>query len=186
MKSRFLALALVLTMAASLVGCGNKAAEVTEEQTAVEETAAPETEQVEEPVEETESEATEVAGIDLEDGVYQVDFNTDSSMFHVNEAMNGHGTLTVKDGQATVHISLVSDKIQNLYVGLAADAESDEANWLQSTDDEVTYDDGTSEMVHGFDVPVASLDTEFDLALIGEKGVWYDHKVSVTNPVVEE
>ena len=107
-------------------------------------------------------------------------------MFHVNEAMNGHGTLTVKDGQATVHISLVSKKVVNLYLGLAADAESDEANWLQPTEDEVTYEDGTTETVYGFDVPVAALDTEFDLALIGEKGVWYDHKVSVSNPVVEE
>ncbi len=184
MKKRFLVL--VLTMAAALVGCGNKAAEVTEEQTAVEETAVPEIEQVEDTAEETESEATEVAGIDLEDGVYQVDFDKDSGMFHVNEAMNGHGTLTVKDGQATVHISLVSKKIQNLYLGLAADAESDEANWLQPTEDEVTYEDGTTETVYGFDVPVAALDTEFDLALIGEKGVWYDHKVSVSNPVVEE
>ena len=191
MKNRFLALALVLTMAASLAACGNKGTEA-QETPAVEETATEQTEEV------TVDEATDVDAegadssdvsaeeIGLEDGVYQVDFNTDSSMFHVNEAMNGHGTLTVKDGQATVHISLVSDKIQNLYVGLAADAESDEANWLQSTDDEVTYDDGTSEMVHGFDVPVAALDKEFDLALIGEKGVWYDHKVSVTNPVIEE
>lgn len=186
MKNRFLALALVLTMAASLAGCGNKAAEVTDEQTVAEETVAPETEQVEEPAEETESEATEVAGIDLEDGVYQVDFDTDSGMFHVNEAMNGHGTLTVKDGQAIVHISLVSKKVVNLYLGLAADAESDEANWLQPTEDEVTYEDGTTETVYGFDVPVAALDTEFDLALIGEKGVWYDHKVSVSNPVIEE
>jgi len=32
-----------------------------------------------------------------------------------------------------------------------------------------------------------ALDKEFDLALIGKKGTWYDHKVSVTNPVkVEE
>ncbi|MBR5637775.1 MAG: hypothetical protein IKW81_12675, partial [Pseudobutyrivibrio sp.] len=124
----------------------------------------------------------ETAGIDLVDGVYQVDFTTDSGMFHVNEAMNGHGELTVENGQATVHISLVSKKIVNLYVGLATDAETDEANWLQPTEDEITYEDGTTDVVYGFDVPVQALDTEFDLALIGEKGVWYDHKVSVSNP----
>lgn len=34
---------------------------------------------------------------------------------------------------------------------------------------------------------IPALDKEFDLALIGKKGTWYDHKVSVTNPVeVEE
>ena len=38
-----------------------------------------------------------------------------------------------------------------------------------------------------FDIPVPALDEEFDLALIGKKGTWYDHKVSVSNPVpVEE
>ena len=65
-------------------------------------------------------------------------------MFHVNEAYDGHGTLTVKGGKMTVHITLVSKKIVNLYAGLAADAEKDEANWLQPTEDEVKYDDGTS------------------------------------------
>ena len=33
------------------------------------------------------------------------------------------------------------------------------------------------------DIPVASVGEEFDLALIGTKGVWYDHKVSVLNPI---
>ena len=35
----------------------------------------------------------------LPDGVYTADFDTDSSMFHANEANDGKGTLTVKDGQ---------------------------------------------------------------------------------------
>ena len=118
----------------------------------------------------------------LEDGVYQAEFKTDSGMFHVNEACKGLGTLTVKNGQMTIHISLVSKKIVNLYLGLAADAEGDTANWLQPTEDEIKYEDGTTEVVYGFDVPVRALNTEFDLALIGEKGVWYDHKVSVSNP----
>ena len=189
MKNRFLALALVLVMSAAMVGCGNKGTEetaVNEAATeAVEETAATEeaseTSETEEVVNE-EATADETEGIGLEDGVYQVDFDTDSGMFHVNEAMDGHGTLTVENGEATVHISLVSKKIVNLYVGLAADAENDEANWLLPTEDEITYEDGTTEVVYGFDVPVKALDEEFDLALIGEKGVWYDHKVSVSNP----
>ena len=37
--------------------------------------------------------------------------------------------------------------------------------------------------MYGFDVPVLALDEEFDLALIGTKGKWYNHKVSVSNPV---
>ena len=35
--------------------------------------------------------------------------------------------------------------------------------------------------VSSFDIPVPALDEEFDVAaLIGKKGVWYDHKVSVS------
>ena len=56
----------------------------------------------------------------------------------------------------------------------------DGAEWLQPTEDEVTYSDGWTETVYGFDVPVPVLDEEFDLALLGKKGSWYDHKVSVS------
>lgn len=118
----------------------------------------------------------------LADGVYTADFNTDSSMFHANEACDGKGTLTVKDGEMVIHISLPSKSVQNLYPGLAEDAEKEGAELLQPTVDTVTYSDGMSEEVHGFDVPVPALDEEFDLALIGTKGTWYDHKVSVSNP----
>lgn len=117
----------------------------------------------------------------LEDGVYTAEFDTDSSMFHVNEADNGCGTLTVKDGKMTMHIRLVSKKIVNLYVGTAADAEKDGAELLQPTSEEVTYSDGTTEEVYAFDVPVEALDQEFDLAILGTKGTWYDHKVSVSD-----
>ena len=122
----------------------------------------------------------------LPDGVYTADFDTDSSMFHANEANDGKGTLTVKDGQMTFHVSLVSKTILNLYPGLAEDAKTDSAELLQPTTDTVTYSDGLSDEVYGFDIPVPALDTEFDLALIGKKGVWYDHKVSVSNPVPME
>ena len=57
------------------------------------------------------SSAVETAA--LPDGVYTADFDTDSSMFHANEANDGKGTLTVKDGQMTFHVSLASKKIVN-------------------------------------------------------------------------
>ena len=103
-------------------------------------------------------------------------------MFHVNEACDGKGTLTVKDGKASIHISLTSKNIVNLFCGLAEDAQEDGAELLEPVVDAVTYSDGMTEEVYGFDVPVPALDEEFDLALIGTKGVWYDHKVKVTNP----
>ncbi len=118
----------------------------------------------------------------LEDGVYTADFDTDSSMFHVSEACDGKGTLTVENGQMTIHISLSSQNIVNLYPGLAEDAQKEGAALLEPTLDSVTYSDGITEEVYGFDVPVPALDEEFDLALVGTKGTWYDHKVSVSNP----
>lgn len=171
MKKKFFSLMLVAAMAFSMVACGaDKEADASAE-TVVETVEEPAEESVEEP---------EVAKLDLEDGEYTVDFTTDSGMFHINETLDNKATLTVEDGVGTVHITLAGTGIINLYVGLAADAESDEANWLNYTEDEVTYDDGMTETVYGFDVPVSVLNEEFDLALLGTKGTWYDHKVKVT------
>lgn len=127
--------------------------------------------------------ASEANADALEDGTYAADFTTDSSMFHVNEAEEGKGVLTVKDGQMTIHVSLTSENIQNLFPGSAEDAKKDGAELLQPTKDTVKYSDGTEEVVNGFDVPVPALDEEFPLALIGTKGKWYDHMVKVSNPV---
>lgn len=121
----------------------------------------------------------------LEDGTYTADFTTDNAMFHVNEAKDGKGDLTVKDGKMTIHISLASKNIVNLFEGTAEDAQKDGAKLLEPTTDTVTYSDGTTEEVYGFDVPVPAIDEEFDLALLGTKGKWYDHKVKVSNPVKE-
>lgn len=185
---KLLALTLAaLLLAAVLTGCASAPAEppaadsqpTQTEQPAAEEPAAEQPAAEEPPAAEEEPAAEEPA---LADGVYTADFDTDSSMFHANEACNGKGTLTVQDGEMTIHVSLVSKTILNLFPGLAEDAQKDGAVLLQPTTDTVTYSDGLSEEVYGFDIPVPALDTEFDLALIGKKGVWYDHKVSVSNP----
>ena len=176
--TRFVSLlAVSALLAASLAGCGSSASSVassasSEAVSSVAESA----------VSEAASEsAAASSALALEDGTYTAEFDTDSSMFHVNEASDGKGTLTVEDGQMTLHISLQSKKIVNLYVGMAADAPDHEADWLQPTTDTVTYSDGTSEEVYGFDVPVKALDTDFQLAILGTKGKWYDHTVSVRN-----
>ncbi|MGB4981897.1 MAG: iron transporter, partial [Gemmiger qucibialis] len=117
----------------------------------------------------------------LPDGVYTAEFETDSSMVHANEACDGKGTLTVADGKMTFHVSLASKKIVNLYLGTAEDAPSHESDWLQPTTDTVTYSDGTSDEVYGYDIPLDAVDTDFQLAILGTKGTWYDHTVSVRN-----
>ena len=132
------------------------------------------------------SDKEKASDTELEDGVYTAEFDTDSSMFHVNEANDGKGELTVKDGKMTIHVSLESKKILNLFAGKAEDAQKEGAELLEPTTDTVTYSDGTSKEVYGFDIPVPALDEEFDVALIGTKGKWYDHKVSVTKPEKKE
>ncbi len=182
MKRTIALFLLVILFAAVFAACGAK----TQEEKPIE-TPSPETEATPEPTGEPAPEPTAVPGpesrIDLPDGVYTAEFKTDSSMFHVNEANKGIGILTVKDGKAIIHVSLVGKSILNLYPGLAEDAQKEGAALLEPTTDTVTYDDGETEEVYGFDVPVPVIGEEFDLALIGKKGKWYDHKVSVQNPV---
>ena len=171
MKKKLLVLVLSAVMAVGMMsGCGAKSDTSDTKAKTAESSSAKE--------EETEKQTE----CELEDGTYTAEFKTDSGMFHVNEANDGCGTLTVKDGKMTIHISLVSKKIINLFVGTAADAAKDGAKLLEPTTDTVKYSDGTTEEVYGFDVPVEALDQEFDLAILGTKGTWYDHKVSVSDP----
>lgn len=170
-------IAILLTLLLLLAGCGAKTEPA--QTAAPAETSVP-TETAEAPAETTATEA--VPAVTLPDGVYTAAFDTDSSMFHANEACEGRGTLTVKDGKMSLHVSLVSKSILNLYPGLAEDAQKEGAAILEHTLDEVVYADGYKDTVFGFDIPVPVLNEEFDLALIGKKGIWYDHKVSVSDP----
>lgn len=171
MKKKGIVLFSILLLACTLFsGCSDKSSE--------QKSSSAEDGKVSKKAEETEK----TVKSELPDGSYKADFKTDSGMFHVSEACDGKGTLTVKNGKMTIHISLGSKKILKLYPGLAEDAEKDGAELLSPTVDTVTYSDGSTEEVYGFDVPVPALDEEFDLALIGTKEKWYDHKVSVSNP----
>ncbi len=184
-KTIFLTGALVFSMA-FMSACTGKTED--QQEAAVEETVTAAKEVTEEPEEseaaaEVQEDTAETTQAILPDGTYDAEFSTDSSMFHVSEACDGKGVLTVENGQMTIHVSLASKKILNLYPGSAEDAQKDGAQLLEPTVDEVTYSDGLTDEVYGFDIPVPALDEEFDVALIGTKGKWYDHKVCVSNPV---
>ena len=118
MSALLLSLALMIGL---LAGCSGK-----ENQTATEPAAetASQAETVSGTEDVSETEEAEPAAV-LEDGTYTADFNTDSGMFHVNEAYDGKGTLTVADGKMVIHVSLTSKNILNLFAGLAEDAEKD-------------------------------------------------------------
>ena len=178
---QFLSLsAAALLLAVSLTGCGTSSSSGAAGSAASSEAAASSVA--------SSAAASESTAAALPDGLYTAEFDTDSSMFHANEACDGKGNLTVKDGVMTFHVSLVSKKIVNLYPGMAADAEDHKTDWLLPTTDTVTYTDGTSEEVYGYDIPVTALDEDFQLAILGTKGKWYDHTVSVRNaqPLIQE
>lgn len=84
------------------------------------------------------------------------------------------------------HVSLAGKSILNLYIGKAEDAKADKGNLLNPTNDKITYSDGLTETVFGFDIPVTKLNKEFDLSLLGKKDKWYDHKVSITDITEKE
>ena len=90
MKKKIAAmLGMAILASALMLGCGKKEeAAKTDTETLTEDTA----------------QSEEAGEAELEDGIYSAEFQTDSSMFHVNEACDGKGTLTVKDGQMTIHI----------------------------------------------------------------------------------
>jgi len=193
MKKKLILLLAAGSLAITLLGgCGNDAPVEsgnaqpveTEESTTVEQEISEEASS-EEQESETASDAQASAENEnlssLEDGIYLADFDTDSSMFRINETKDGKGILTVENGKMTIHVTLLSKKILNLYAGLAEDASKEGAELLQPTTDVVTYSDGLSDEVYGFDIPVPYLDEEFDVALVGTKGTWYDHKVSVSH-----
>ena len=81
----------------------------------------------------------------LPDGVYTAEFDTDSSMFHANEACDGKGTLTVADGKMTATIVWSSPNYDYMLV--------DGEKYLP------TNTEGNST----FEIPVAALDTALDV-----------------------
>ncbi len=167
-----------------LAGCGDKmlkdtsatASEATEEISSAE---TPYSE--EESVTSEQTHEEETASFDLEDGVYKVDFDTDNSMFHVNECYEGKAKLVVENGKALLYLVMPSKNILNLYLGRAEDAQEEGADLIAPSTVSVTYADGEEDEVYAFEVPVTVYGEDFDLALIGKKEVWYDHKVKISN-----
>ena len=102
-------------------------------------------------------------------------------MFHINEAYKNTVDLTVENGQMTAHATLAGTGIVKLFVGKKEDAKKDGAALLEPTLEEVKFSDGTTDKAYAFDVPVPVLDEPFDIAILGEKGTWYDHVVTVSN-----
>ena len=84
----------------------------------------------------------------------------------------------------TIHVSPASKSIVNLFYGLAEDAQKDGAELLQPTTDTVTYSDGLSDEVYGFDIPVPRWIRSLTSPSSARRASGTTlHKVSVTDPV---
>lgn len=180
MKRLKLVLAAAVAAAVLMTACGGTAESSPSEAASSNEQAEAAAEETTEDVEDEEPSVNEAG---LADGTYVVDVSTDSNMFHINEADEGTGVLTVENGEMSVHIRMPSKNIVNMYFGTKAEAQAEGAELIEPTTDEVTYSDGMTDEVYGFDVPVPVLGEEFTVAIIGTHGNWYEHKMLVENPV---
>lgn len=107
----------------------------------------------------------------LADGTYQIEAQTDSSMFR-----SEHCTLTVADGTYTATLALPGEGFSKLYFGTAEEAQD-------APEDEIYEffegDDGK----YTFEIPVAALDEPLPIAAFGHRrDRWYDHTITFVSP----
>lgn len=116
-----------------------------------------------EPQDVVEDDMTAVYGTDLKDGVYSVQVDSSSSMFHITAC-----ELTVENGEMTAAMEMSGTGYLYVYMGTAQEAaEADETSYLSFTEN----NDGT----HTFTVPVDALDAGIDCAAFSKKKEkWYD------------
>ncbi len=148
------AMALGLLTVGYGAGCGNASGDVTEQQDVVQE------EQAE--------------GLELTDGTYEIEAETDSSMFRAETCL-----LKVEGGSYTAVLSLPGEGFSRLYFGSA-----DEAAGADESDiyDYELNDDG----LYTFELPVESLDEELAIAAYGQRrDTWYDHTIIFHAPTGE-
>lgn len=130
-------------------------------------------EAVDTPQETQQTQAGETAGT-LEDGTYEIEVTTDSSMFRA-----AHCTLEVTDGAMTAHLALPGEGFSRLYFGSAEEAEAAAAADASGIHDYHLGEDG----LYTFDLPVEALDTELEVAAFGQRrDTWYDHTIAFASP----
>ena len=107
----------------------------------------------------------------LQDGSYQIEVDTDSSMFRSDSC-----ELIVKDGSYTAALVLPGEGFSKLYYGTAEEAASaaEQDIYVYHLNDEGKYT---------FDLPVSALDEELQIAAYGQnRDTWYDHTITFHAP----
>ena len=104
-----------------------------------------------------------------------VKFESDSSMFHLNETLKGKAKLVLNRGVLCAEMIMPSKNIVNI-----AMEPNGEGLLLAPETVTVTYDDGATEEVYAFYLPAKAFNESFVVSILGTKGVWYDHTVTLT------
>ena len=99
------------------------------------------------------------------DGTYQIEVETDSSMFRSDSCQ-----LTVENGTYSAVLVLPGEGFSKLYFGTAEEA----AAATEGVYDYYLNDEGK----YTFDIPVSALDEELAAAAYGQRrDTWYDHTI---------
>lgn len=101
--------------------------------------------------------------IKLNDGTYNIDVTSSSSMFRIVDC-----ELNVSDGKMTADMTLSGTGYEKLYMGTGEEA-------LASSEDDYIYFEENAEGQYVYTVPVKALDTDIDCAAFSiRKQEWYD------------
>lgn len=111
-------------------------------------------------------EAAVVTGSQIQDGTYDIEVETDSSMVNVV-----YCELEVSGGEMTATMALHGEGFTRIYFGSKEDA--------ASAEDSQIYDYETdSEGWYTFTFPISELNEPVDTALYGvRRDTWYDHEL---------
>lgn len=111
-------------------------------------------------------ELTPVYGDELHDGVYSIDVNSSSSMFHVVSC-----ELTVEDGEMMAVMTMSGTGYLYVYMGTG------EAAVMADEADYIPYEE-SAEGVHTYTVPVEALDKSIPCAAYSKnREKWYDRQL---------
>lgn len=106
---------------------------------------------------------TPVAGSELKDGVYQIQVDSSSNMFKIEECK-----LTVKAGEMTADMKMGGTGYLKLFMGTGEAA-------AKASEDQMIPFEEDADGSHHFTVPVEALDKKLDCAAFSKKKEkWYD------------
>lgn len=107
----------------------------------------------------------------LADGTYEIEIDTDSSMFHAESC-----TLKVEGGQMTATLTLPGEGFSRLCFGTIEEAET-------ASDDVIADYYLNDKGKYTFDLKVPTLDEELDIAAWGQRrDRWYQHTITFLSP----